>query len=171
MAIYAHEISNGDLVLTRIVDGDNVPWYKKRNLRTLYLLLFPACMGIEMTSGFDSQLINTLQFAPQFLQCKYFVATLTPSLTLLDFGNGYKDPSAPDDYAIKPALLGIIGASYSLGGICAVPFAPSANQWFGRRWSIITGSLTMMIGRVLQGCAQDGDCSYSFVCGCLTDNL
>jgi hypothetical protein len=42
MAIYAHEISNGDPVLTRIVDGDNVPWYKKRNLRTLYLLLFPA---------------------------------------------------------------------------------------------------------------------------------
>jgi hypothetical protein len=71
MAIYAHEISNSDPVLTRIVDGDKVPWYKKRNLRTLYLLLFPACMGAEMTSGFDSQLINTLQFAPQFLQCKY----------------------------------------------------------------------------------------------------
>ena len=71
MAIYAHEISNGDPVLTRIVDGDNVPWYKKRNLRILYLLLFPACMGVEMTSGFDSQLINTLQFAPPFLQCKY----------------------------------------------------------------------------------------------------
>jgi hypothetical protein len=70
MAIYAHEIGNGDPVLTRIVDDDNVPWYKKRNLRTLYLLLFPACMGIEMTSGFDSQLINTLQFAPPFLQCK-----------------------------------------------------------------------------------------------------
>jgi hypothetical protein len=52
MAIYAHEIAHGDPVLTRIVDGDNVPWYKKRNLRTLYLLLFPACMGIEMTSGF-----------------------------------------------------------------------------------------------------------------------
>jgi hypothetical protein len=70
MAIYAHEIAHGDPVLTRIVDGDNVPWYKKRNLRTLYLLLFPACMGIEMTSGFDSQLINTLQFAPPFLHCR-----------------------------------------------------------------------------------------------------
>lgn len=139
MAIYAHEISNGDPVLTRIVDGDNVPWYKKRNLRILYLLLFPACMGVEMTSGFDSQLINTLQFAPPFLQY---------------FGDGYKDPGT-DVYAIKPALLGIIGASYSLGGICAVPFAPSANQWFGRRWSIITGSLTMMVGGVLQACAQD----------------
>jgi hypothetical protein len=117
-----------------------------------------------MTSGFDSQLINTLQFAPQFLQCKFVLCShFDSSLTLLDFGNGYKDPSAPDDYAIKPALLGIIGASYSLGGICAVPFAPSANQWFGRRWSIITGSLTRMVGRVLQGCAQDGDCSCPFV--------
>ncbi|KAH8818195.1 lactose permease [Hyaloscypha sp. PMI_1271] len=139
MAIYAHEIAHGDPVLTRIVDGDNVPWYKKRNLRTLYLLLFPACMGIEMTSGFDSQLINTLQFAPPFLHF---------------FGNGYRDP-ATHKYAIKPALLGIIGASYSLGGICAVPLAPSANQWFGRRWSIITGSLTMICGGIIQGCAQD----------------
>lgn len=37
-----------DPVLTRIVDEDKVPWYKKRNLRYLYLILFPACMGIEM---------------------------------------------------------------------------------------------------------------------------
>jgi MFS family permease len=78
-------------------------------------------------------------------------------LTLIVFGNGYRDP-ATHEYAIKPALLGIIGASYSLGGICAVPLAPSANQWFGRRWSIITGSLTMICGGIIQGCAQDGEC-------------
>jgi MFS family permease len=84
------------------------------------------------------------------------------SLIFVDFGDGYIDPQT-QLAAIKPALLGIIGASYSLGGILAVPFAPSANQWFGRRWSIITGSLTMMCGGVLQGCAQDGRCSYPFL--------
>ena len=73
MAIFAHEIVStvpSDPTVTRIVDSDKVPWYKKKNLRILYLLLFPACMGIEMTSGFDSQLINALQFAPPFLHCK-----------------------------------------------------------------------------------------------------
>jgi hypothetical protein len=33
----------------------------KPNLRRLYFILFPACMGIEITSGFDSQIINTVQ--------------------------------------------------------------------------------------------------------------
>ena len=40
-----------DPVLTRAVQEDKVPWYKKRNLRYLYLFLFPTCMGIEITSG------------------------------------------------------------------------------------------------------------------------
>ncbi|KAJ6100324.1 hypothetical protein N7467_001859, partial [Penicillium canescens] len=29
--------------------------YKKPNLRRLYFILFPACIGIEITSGFDSR--------------------------------------------------------------------------------------------------------------------
>lgn len=37
-----------DPVLTRMVEEDRVPWYKKPNLRLLYLILFPACMGIEV---------------------------------------------------------------------------------------------------------------------------
>ena len=59
-----------DPILTRMVAEDKVPWYKKPNLRILYLYLFLCCMGIEMTSGFDSQLINTLQITPPFLVCK-----------------------------------------------------------------------------------------------------
>ena len=50
-----------DPILTRIVAEDKVPWYKKPNLRILYFLLLPTCMGIEITSGFDSQMINALQ--------------------------------------------------------------------------------------------------------------
>ena len=33
-----------DPVLTRVVEEDKVPWYKKPNLRRLYFFLFPACM-------------------------------------------------------------------------------------------------------------------------------
>jgi len=49
-----------DPVLTRMVAEDKVPWYKKPNLRVMYIYLFLCCCGVEMTSGFDSQLINTL---------------------------------------------------------------------------------------------------------------
>lgn len=59
-----------DPVLTRIVEEDKVKWWKKRNLRLLYLLLYPTCMGIEITSGFDSQMINGLQFIPRWNKCQ-----------------------------------------------------------------------------------------------------
>jgi hypothetical protein len=38
--------SEGDPVLTRLVEEDKVPWYRKRNLRLLYLLLYPTCKQI-----------------------------------------------------------------------------------------------------------------------------
>lgn len=58
-------------VLTRIVQQDKVPWWRKKNLRVLYALLLPTCIGIEMTSGFDSQMINTVQIAPTWQACVY----------------------------------------------------------------------------------------------------
>jgi hypothetical protein len=60
-----------DPVLTRLVEQDLVPWYKKKNLRVLYLLLLPTCIGIEMTSGFDSQMINTVQISPAWQKCTF----------------------------------------------------------------------------------------------------
>lgn len=56
-------------VLENLIRDDRVPWYKKRNLRTLYLILFPACMGIEITSGFDSQIINVVQIVYTWNRC------------------------------------------------------------------------------------------------------
>lgn len=58
-----------DPVLTRLVAGDHLSWYQKKNLRVLYVLLFFSCMGIELTSGFDSQLINALQIVPSWKSC------------------------------------------------------------------------------------------------------
>ncbi len=57
--------------LHRMAMDDPVPWYKKPNLRSLYLLLFPCVIGIEMTSGFDSQIINAVQIVPAWKSCKW----------------------------------------------------------------------------------------------------
>ncbi|KAI0521698.1 guanine deaminase [Xylaria bambusicola] len=113
-----------DPILTRLVEEDTVPWYRKSNLRLLYLLLFPTCMGIELTSGFDSQLINALQIVPSWID--YF-----------------DDPEGP--------IKGIIAASYSLGAILSLPFIGIVNDKFGRRWSIFGGSVIMVIGALIQG--------------------
>lgn len=62
--------TTADPVLTRIVEEDAVSWIRKPNLRNLYFLLVPAAIGIEITSGFDSQLINALQIVPSWITCK-----------------------------------------------------------------------------------------------------
>jgi hypothetical protein len=59
-----------DPILTRIVEEDKVKWFKKPNLRLMYVCLFLCCMGVEMTSGFDSTLIGTLQFSDPWNACK-----------------------------------------------------------------------------------------------------
>ncbi|KAF4450124.1 hypothetical protein F53441_6723 [Fusarium austroafricanum] len=136
--------SAADPIVTRLVEEDKTPWYKKRNLRLMYVWLFLCCMGVEMTSGFDSQLINTLQYSPFFH--KYL-------------GNGRIKPGTENDpkgptYAIEPGLLGFVNSCYQLGSIFAVPVAPWFAQKYGRRWSIMLGSLIMVFGAIIQGFAR-----------------
>jgi hypothetical protein len=70
MGVFKAKDGTSDPIITRMVAEDKVPWYKKPNLRLLYLWLFCCCMGVEMTSGFDSQLIGTLQFSQPFNKCE-----------------------------------------------------------------------------------------------------
>ena len=84
-------------------------------------------MGVELTSGFDSQLINALQIVPSWVA--YF-----------DHPQG--------------AFQGFISASYSLGAILSLPLVPLVNERFGRRWSILLGSLVMVAGAIIQGFSQ-----------------
>jgi len=123
----AAEVGKSDPIVTRLANQDTKRWYQKPNLLFLYLMLFPTCMGIELTSGFDSQMINALQIVP-------------PWVTYM--GNP------------KGALKGIIAAAYSLGAILSLPFIPMINNRFGRRWSILGGSLVMITGALIQGFAQ-----------------
>ncbi|KAK2730286.1 MFS sugar transporter [Colletotrichum kahawae] len=123
----AQETGAADPILTRISEEDKVPWYRKPNLRYLYLMLFPTCMGIELTSGFDSQMINALQIVEPWKDY---------------FGNP------------EGSLKGIIAAAYSLGAILSLPFIPVVNDKFGRRWSIFGGSCIMILGALIQGFSQ-----------------
>ena len=84
-------------------------------------------MGVELTSGFDSQLINALQIVESWQE--YF-----------DHPQG--------------AFQGFIGAAYSLGALLSLPLVPWCNRKFGRRWSIFIGSWVMVVGAIVQGCSQ-----------------
>ncbi|KAH8895526.1 MFS transporter [Thozetella sp. PMI_491] len=110
----------------RLLKVDTTTWYKKRNLLTLYLLLVPAAIGVEMTTGYDGSVLNGLQ-AVQTWQTY--------------FGS----PSG--------ATLGILSASYNLGGLISLPVVPYVNDRLGRKHSITIGSVILVIGVVLQASA------------------
>ncbi|KAI0913883.1 general substrate transporter [Ustulina deusta] len=110
----------------RMAVDDPIPWYRKRNLRHLYFMLFPCLMGIEMTSGFDSQIINAVQLVPAWDEF---------------FGHptgGYK---------------GILASALPLGAVIGLPFIPLVNDALGRRWCVMVGSVIMIIGSLIQGFA------------------
>ncbi|KAH6879915.1 hexose transporter [Coprinopsis sp. MPI-PUGE-AT-0042] len=115
-------------LVSRIVAADPIPWYKKPNLRMLYIIFLPTVLGVEMTSGFDSSMMNGLQ--------------AVESWDLF-----FNKPRGP--------LLGLMGAIYSLGAICAVPFVAFITDTWGRRFAILFGSIIMVIGATLQTAAQN----------------
>lgn len=56
--------------VVELTSYDHVPWYKKKNLRSLYLYLVPAALGVEMTSGYDGSVLNGLQAVATWQTCK-----------------------------------------------------------------------------------------------------
>lgn len=86
-------------------------------------------------------------------------------LTSADLGDGYQTKNAKGklQWDIEPGILGFINSCYQLGSILAVPFAPWLNQRYGRRWSIMIGSIFMVIGALLQGFAQHSKQKVPFV--------
>ncbi len=57
--------------VTQLVEHDPVPWYRKKNLRSLYIGLVPAALGVEMTSGYDGSVLNGLQAVKSWINCKF----------------------------------------------------------------------------------------------------
>lgn len=117
-----------DAIVSRLAEQDKTPWFKKPNLRLLYLILFPTCIGVEMTSGFDSSMMNGLQAVDSWVTF-------------------YDHP--------RTTLLGLMSAVYSLGAILALPAVPWVNDHLGRRRAIIFGSLLMVLGAALQAASQN----------------
>ncbi|KAG7097495.1 hypothetical protein E1B28_004837 [Marasmius oreades] len=126
---------SADVIVTRLAAQDLTPWYRKPNLRMLYLILIPTCIGVEMTSGFDSSMMNGLQ-------------------TVKSFDSFFHSP--------RSTLLGLMSAIYSLGAIVVLPFVPWVSDHWGRRWAIIVGSMLMVIGAAIQAAAVN---FAMFVCG------
>ncbi|KAG7447741.1 MFS general substrate transporter [Guyanagaster necrorhizus] len=114
--------------VSRFAAQDKTPWYRKPNLRLLYLLLFPACIGVEMTSGFDSSMMNGLQAVDSW-------------------DTFYHSP--------RSTLLGLMSAIYSLGAIAVLLFVPYVTDHLGRRWAIVFGSVLMIVGAALQTASQN----------------
>jgi MFS family permease len=123
--------TNNDGIVETLIANDHVRWWSKPNLRRLYLLLVPFCLFIESTSGFDSSLMNGLQ-------------------ALSYWDSYFKHPQG--------GVLGLLVACYNLGGITAIPFVAIVSDRFGRRLSVVFGSVIMVLGALLQGLAQNCEC-------------
>ena len=59
-----------DMVLSTLVAQDGVPWFRKPNLRKLYLLFIGSVLCIETTSGYDASVVNGLQAVPRWIECR-----------------------------------------------------------------------------------------------------
>ncbi|KAK0109484.1 hypothetical protein ONS95_002176 [Cadophora gregata] len=112
----------------RLLELDTSPWYQKPNLRALYFCLIPAALGVEMTTGYDGSVLNGLQAVSHWQ----------------DF---FGHPTG--------TRLGVLNASYNLGGLISLPLVPWVNDRFGRRNSIALGSIILMCGVVVQSAAQN----------------
>lgn len=85
MALGTTKEHAADPRLSNIARADPIKWYKKKNLRFLYLILVPTCLGVEWTSGFDSSMMNSLQAVQSWVDCEFTQmsnrARLRPQLT------------------------------------------------------------------------------------------
>lgn len=60
------QLDSSDTVVTRLALQDNIPWHSKPNLRLLYLLMVPACLGVMVTTG---QVFAICMFKGEMLKC------------------------------------------------------------------------------------------------------
>ncbi|KAH8799792.1 hexose transporter [Xylogone sp. PMI_703] len=119
----AAEISSQS-VIVQLVKADTVPWYRKHNLRLLYLLLLPAGLCSEITSGIDSSMLTGLQSVKEW--------------------NGYfHQPSG--------AILGLMTSAYAIGSFISLPIVAITMDRFGRKFAIMAACIWITMGSIIQG--------------------
>ncbi|TPX14675.1 uncharacterized protein E0L32_005070 [Thyridium curvatum] len=106
-----------------LAEGESSRLTLSRNLVRLYALLVPACLVVSATNGYDASVLTGLQ-------------------GVAEWKRQFHSPTG--------ALLGITSAAYPLGAICSTPFSALISDRFGRRLSILVGSLIMIVGVVMQ---------------------
>lgn len=52
---------------------------------------------------------------------------------------------------------GILASALPLGAVIGLPLIPLVNDNLGRRWCVMTGSVIMIIGSLIQGFAVNGE--------------
>ncbi|PSN65783.1 general substrate transporter [Corynespora cassiicola Philippines] len=106
---------------------DPSKWLQHKNLRTMNFLLFFPLLSI-FTLGFDGSMMNGLQ-------------------AVEGWRSYFGEP--------RGATLGLFNGAYPIGGLVAVPFISTLNDYLGRRWGIAVGAIVCIIGATLQGAAQN----------------
>ncbi|KAK6063412.1 hypothetical protein SCUP234_07216 [Seiridium cupressi] len=146
-----------DPIVTRLAKEDKVPWYKKPNLRLLYFMLFPTCMGIELTSGFDSQMINALQIVPSWVS--FFGNPQVPMYIIARLILGFGIPTCIVSASAligelaypkeRPVMTSLFNVSYFPGQILAAAICFGTNN-IPNDWGWRIPSLLQMCPSLLQ---------------------
>ncbi|KAL0944840.1 hexose transporter protein (Lactose permease) [Colletotrichum truncatum] len=102
-------------------------WWRVPHLIRLNMLLLVPFFA-SYVGGFDGSMLNGIQTVKQWQE-------------------DFEHPSG--------ATLGLLVNMQVIGGVVSLPLAPYAADKFGRRHPICLGSLIIIIGAVVQGCAQN----------------
>ncbi|KAK1656580.1 hypothetical protein BDP55DRAFT_688629 [Colletotrichum godetiae] len=131
MAIIGAKEHHVDPQLSQIAQNDKTIWYKKPNLRFLYLILIPTGLGVEWTSGFDSSMMNSLQAVSSWFE--YFGRPNSSRLGLLSAIYSLGALMAILCPLFQPAFrypFAIINASSLIGELSYAKERPIMTSWF-----------------------------------------
>ncbi|KAF7554208.1 hypothetical protein G7Z17_g3047 [Cylindrodendrum hubeiense] len=110
-----------------VYPGNGKYWWQVPSLLQLNLwLLVPLITSY--VSGFDGSMLNGMQSLPVWQE---------------DFNH----PSG--------SILGVVSTAQTIGGVVCLPLAPYLTDRFGRRFPILLGSLTIIVGSAIQSGAMN----------------
>ena len=124
--VAAAEAGHEKRTFNSLLPPDDQPWYRKRHLVKLNLLLIVPLLSSDV-NGYDGSMLNGLQSMSQWQ-------------------NSLGHPTG--------ARLGQISSVINYGGLLAATFVPWLSDRTGRRLGICMGNIIVIIGAALQGASQ-----------------